>query len=179
MKVIKQIFSVVLICCIFSGCSVLENTQPELSGKEKDFCINAIEYFEESTNNLDGEKLKMFLEVDNINNMELMLTHEAALEEYGTSMDAATKNAYWTVVIVNHLMPKGSEFTDIQLQEMNIEIDETSIRGFIDSNVFIKGSLSFKGNDTEVKNIEICMHAEKAFTGSGFIPVISYIKFVD
>ena len=176
---IKKLFMIVLVCCALSGCSILENTQPELSEKEKAFCISAIEYFEENTNRLDGEKLKMFLEVDDINNMELMLTHEAALEEYGNSMDAATKNAYWTVVIVNHLMPKDCEFTDVQLKQMSIDIDETNIRGFIDSNVFIKGTLSFKDNKTETKNIEICMHAEQAVTGGGFIPVISYIKFVD
>ena len=174
MKTIKSIFMICIVCCIFSACTALDNLQPEISEKDKEFCISAIEFFVENANKLNGEKLKMFT-----NNIELMMTHEAALERYGEKMDNTTRNAYWAVVIVNDLLPKNYELVDTQLQKMKIDINKADMRGFIDSNVFIKGTLSFKDNKTESKNIEICMHAEKDIAGTGIIPKISYIKFVD
>lgn len=175
MKMIKKLCMVLIICLAVSGCSLLDNILPELTGKDKQFCIDAVEFFEECANNLDGEKLKMFS-----NNPELLFTHEAALEKYGAELNEKTRNAYWATVIVNDLLPKNYELTDIQLQKMKIDIVEGSIKGDVNSNAFIKAVMSFNDGKTKSENIEICMHAERAaLGGGGFLPIFSYIKFTD
>lgn len=175
MKKIKTLFILCLCCSLLCACSALDNILPELPAEEKDFCISAIKYFEQNANNLNGENLKIFT-----NNMELILTHEAALEKYGQDMTDAQKNAYWAVTLVNHFMPRDYELTDQQIATLKIDIDENSMRGFLYDGVFIKGTLSFADNPAEQRKIQINMHVDQPLLGgSDLVPIITSISFED
>ena len=164
MRIIKIVSLIMAICFLISGCAAIDNVLPELKGKDREMCISAIKYFEECANNLDGAKLKHFT-----NNPEIIFTHEAALDRYGKDMNETTKNAYWAVVIVNDLLPKDYELTDLQLKSMKLEIIEGSMRGLIDSNAFVDAIMSFDDGKTESKKVSICMHVEKSMTSAAQI----------
>ncbi len=163
----------VCICIIFAGCGKIE--YPELSDTDKETCMQALGSFLGAANRLEGEALHGYCDND-----LLMYKHSEALNYNEGKLTEAQESAYWTVVIINDMLPEGYELTDAQIQQMKMTIDKSSMKGYMDTAVFINGTMYFEEDKSDSKNIEICMYmGQNVISNTTFEPKISYIKFIE
>ncbi len=168
------IIAVLLCMCItLVGCSEVE--YPELSESDKEICLQSLAQFQNAANNLNGEELQSFCDSD-----YTMYMSNAALIQNEGKLTKEQESAFYTVVIVNNLLPKDFELTDAEIQKMRLTVNKDSMRGYMDTAVFIDGSMYFEEDKSDARNIEICMYiGQNSIYNSKFEAKIQYIKFKD
>ena len=172
----KKIIAI-LLCMIFSlnmfGCSTISNLlEPELAEKDKQYCIEFINFFTDNVRNLNGDKV-----IDFVSNPDV-LTYVAALDKNGGNLSAKQVGAYWSVVLMGDILLKGKycDITDEQLQKMHINVNVNDMRGVMDTRVVVGAKLSFDDNSFPEEYIDIILHIEKDMMSANYIPKIDYIK---
>lgn len=125
-KASRNIFRVIAVllcmCITLVGCSEAE--YPELSESDKEICLQSLAQFQKAANNLNSEELQSFCDSD-----YTMYMSNAALIQNEGKLTKEQESAFYTVVIVNNLLPKDFELTDAEIQKMRLTVNKDSMRG--------------------------------------------------